>query len=166
MSDKISSPAPSFVQSIADPIVAPTATVAPGRAKRRHPRAGLPATAALFTDKRPLGPCLVEDLSVGGMRLITGTAVRRGRIVSVLLDLPGRGPMMTFAQVARHEQRAVGEHMLALSFLNLDRSDAGRLEALVAHLLADSHPCLEFFDTDEDGRPRRLVLADDAPAVD
>jgi hypothetical protein len=162
MSDKIPSPASPFVALN----VAPAVAAVPGRAKRRHPRAGLPATAALFTDKRPLGPCLVEDLSVGGMRLITGTAVRRGRIVSVLLDLPGRGPMMTFAQVARHEQRAAGEHMLALSFLNLDRGDAERLEALVAHLLADSHPCLEFFDTDADGRPRRLVLADDAPAVD
>jgi hypothetical protein len=162
MSDKISSPA----SSPAAPLVVTRATPVPGRAKRRHPRAGLPATAALFTDKRPLGPCLVEDLSVGGMRLITGTAVRRGRVVSVLLDLPGRGPVMAFAQVARHEQRGASEHMLALSFLNLDRRDAERLESLVAHLLAESHPCLEFFDTDEDGRPRRLVLADDAPAVD
>jgi hypothetical protein len=100
------------------------------------------------------------------MRLITGTSVRRGRIVSVLLDLPGRGPMMTFAQVARHEQRSANEHVLALSFLNLARGDSERLEALVAHLLADAHPCLEFFDTDEDGRPRRLILADDAPVVD
>jgi hypothetical protein len=138
---------------------------APGRAKRRHPRAGLPTTAALFTDKRPLGPCLVEDLSVGGIRLITGTPVRRGRIVSVLLDLPGRDPVMTFAQVARHEQRSVGEHMLALSFLNLGRGETERLQALVAHLLADSHPCLEFFDTDDNGRPRRIILADDAPVV-
>jgi hypothetical protein len=45
--------------------------------------------------------------------------------------------MMTLAQLARHEQRAVGDHTLALSFLNLDRRDAERLEALVAHLLTD-----------------------------
>jgi hypothetical protein len=135
------------------------------RARRRHARAGLPATASLFTDKRPLGPCLVEDLSVGGIRLVTCTAVRRGRIVSVLLDLPGRAPMMTFAQVARHEARTGGAHMLALSFLDLGREESQRLEALVAHLLAESHPCLEFFDT-EDGRPRRIILADDAPVVD
>jgi hypothetical protein len=141
------------------------AAPSPARARRRHPRAGLPATASLFTDKRPLGPCLVEDVSVGGIRLITGAAVRRGRIVSVLLDLPGRAPVMTFAQVARHEQRDAGEHMLALSFLNLGRGDSERLEALVAHLLADAHPSLEFFDTEDDGRPRRIILADDAPVV-
>lgn len=135
------------------------------RAKRRHPRAGLPATASLFTDKRPLGPCLVQDVSVGGIRLVTGTPVRRGRIVSVMLDLPGCEPMMTFAQVARHEMRQPGEHVLALSFLNLRREDTERLESLVARLLADSHPTLEFFDTDDNGRPRRIILADDAPVV-
>jgi hypothetical protein len=159
MSDKASSAARS-------PAPDATSAATPGRARRRHPRAGLPATASLFTDKRPLGPCLVEDLSVGGIRLVTGSPVRRGRIVSILLDLPGRCPVMTFAQVARHEQRSTTEHMLALSFLNLGRDESARLEALVAHLLAESHPCLEFFDTDDDGRPRRIVLADDAPIVD
>ncbi len=135
------------------------------RSRRRHPRADLPATAILFSDRRPLGPCLIEDLSVGGMRAVVGAPMRRGRVVSVLLDLPGKEPFMSFAQVSRHERRGPGEHMLALSFLDLPRADHLRLQALIASLLAPRHPCLEFFDTDDDGRAKRLVLADDAPLV-
>jgi hypothetical protein len=145
--------------------VTPTEASANRRSRRRHPRADLPATAILFSDRRPMGPCLIEDLSAGGMRAVVGAPVRRGRVVSVLLDLPGKQPFMSFAQVTRHEVRKPGEHVLALSFLDLPRPDHERLQALVAGLLADSHPCLEFFDTDDDGRPKRLVLADDAPLV-
>jgi c-di-GMP-binding flagellar brake protein YcgR len=112
-----------------------------------------------------MGPCLIEDLSAGGMRAVVGAPIRRGRVVSVLLDLPGTEPFMSFAQVARHERRRPGEHVLALSFLDLPRQDHRRLQALVAGLLAQHHPCLEFFDTDDDGRQKRLVLADDAPLV-
>ena len=135
------------------------------RIKRRHPRACVPATASLFSERRPVGPCLVEDISAGGLKLVLGRAVRRGRVVTVLVDLPGREPLRGFAQVSRHELRRPGEHVLALSFLDLVRADVERLSALVARLLSDSHPCLEFFDTDDNGRPRRLVLAEDAPVV-
>jgi hypothetical protein len=135
------------------------------RTRRRHPRADLPATAILFSDRRPLGPCLIEDLSAGGMRAVVGAPIRRGRVVSVLLDLPGKEPFMSFAQVTRHERRGPGEHVLALSFLDLARPDHDRLQTLVAGVLAQHHPCLEFFDTDDDGRSKRLVLTDDTPVV-
>lgn len=121
--------------------------------------------AILFTDRRPLGPCIVEDLSVGGMRVVSGTNIRRGRVVSVLVQLPGKEPLMSFAQVTRHEKRGQGEHMLGLSFLELPRAEVERLQGLVAHLLADRHPCLQFFDTDDDGRCKRMVLADDLAVV-
>jgi len=112
-----------------------------------------------------MGPCLIEDLSAVGMRAVVGAPVRRGRVLSVLLDLPGKQPLMSFAQVTRHERRGPGEHVLALSFLDLPRPDHDRLQALVAGVLADSHPCLEFFDTDDDGCAKRLVMTDDAPLV-
>jgi hypothetical protein len=131
------------------------------RSRRRHPRAGLPTTAILFSDRRPLGTCIVEDLSAGGLRVSCGSPLRRGRVVSVLLDLPGKGPVMSFAQVTRSERQRPGEHRVGLSFLDLTRDDVERLEALVAGVLADSHPCLEFFDTDDDGRSKRLVFDDD-----
>jgi hypothetical protein len=133
------------------------------RAKRRHPRASLPVTASLFASHRALGPCLVEDLSAGGVRLVTGSPVRRGRMVSLLLDLPG-SPTVHLAQVARHERRAPGEHVLALSFVDLPRIEVERIQGWVARFLSELHPCLEFFDTD-DGRPRRIVLTDDTPVV-
>jgi hypothetical protein len=124
----------------------------------------LPATATLFTDRRPLPPCVVEDISAGGVRLVGSMAVRRGRVVSVMLDVPGE-PLHCVAQVSRHQQRGVGEHVLALSFLNLGRAETERLEALVARLISESHTCLEFFDTDDNGRPRRIVLGEDAPVI-
>ena len=58
-----------------------------------------------------------------------------------------------------------GEYVLALSFLDLPRPEHDRLQSLVAGVLAQHHPCLEFFDTNDDGRPKRLVLADDTPVV-
>ena len=134
----------------------------PPRSRRRHPRADLPTTAILFSDRRPLGPCLVEDLSAGGLRVSCGSPLRRGRVVSVLLELPGKGPVMSFAQVTRVEKpKAGGEHRIALSFLDLGREDVERLDGLVAGLLSDRLPCLEFFDTDDDGRSKRLVFDDD-----
>jgi PilZ domain-containing protein len=135
------------------------------RSRRRHPRVGVPTTAILFANRRPVGPGLVEDLSAGGLRVVLGSAIRLGRMVSVLLDLPGKEPFLGLAQVARHHERAPDEHMLALSFLQLGRAEVERLEALIAGRLAGLHPCLEFFDTDDDGRPRRLVLTDDTPLV-
>jgi c-di-GMP-binding flagellar brake protein YcgR len=137
----------------------------PPRSRRRHARAELPATAIIFTERRPIGPCLIEDLSEGGLRVVVGSAIRRGRVVSVLLDLPGKQPLLSFAQVTRHERRQKGEHVLALSFLNLPRAEVERLQALVARMLADHHPCFEFFDTEDDGRPKRLVLSDDPPII-
>ncbi|HEY0711531.1 MAG TPA: PilZ domain-containing protein [Polyangia bacterium] len=133
------------------------------RAKRRHPRAGLPVTASLFANQRALAPALVEDISAGGIRLVTGSPVRRGRMVSVLLDLPGT-PVMHLAQVARHVRRAPGQHVIALSFVDLASGEAERIQSFVARFLSELHPCLEFFDTD-DGSPRRLVLTDDTPVV-
>lgn len=121
--------------------------------------------AMVFSDRRPLGPCPVEDISVGGMRIVAGQGVRRGRVVSVMIEMPGKGPVMSFAQVNRSQERAPGEHVLALSFLDLTREDIERLQELIAGLLAAHHPCLEFFDTDDDGRPKRMVLSDDNPVV-
>jgi hypothetical protein len=128
--------------------------------RRRHPRAPLPTTAILFTDRKPVGPCVVEDVSVGGMRVVTGVAIKRGRLVSVLMELPER-PLLAMGQVARHELRGRGEHVLALSFLDLPREDAERLQQVVARTLAETHPTVEFFDTADGGRRKRLVLVDD-----
>jgi hypothetical protein len=108
-----------------------------------------------------MGPCLVEDISAGGLRVVADAAVRRGRVVSVLLDLPGKTPLLTFAQVSRHERRTPSEHALALAFLNLPRAEVERLQEVVARMLADSGACVEFFDTDDDGRAKHLVLDED-----
>jgi len=137
---------------------APRPRPSPRTTRRRHARAGLPATAILFTDRKPLGPCLVEDISAGGLRVVAECSVRRGRVVSVLLDLPGKKPLLTFAQVSRHERRPGGAHGLALAFINLPREEVERLQEVVARMVADSQPCLEFFDTDDDGRAKHLVI--------
>jgi hypothetical protein len=135
------------------------------RSRRRHPRAEVPATAIVFANRKPVGPAVVEDLSASGVRLVLGAAVAPGRMVSVLLDLPGKEPFLGLAQVSRHAEVAAGEHRLALSFLGLHRADVERLEGVIARRLAERLPCVEFFDTEDDGRPKELVLTDETPLV-
>jgi hypothetical protein len=125
----------------------------------------VPATAILFWSRQPVGPGVVEDLSAGGVRLVVGAPIGLGRMVSVLIDLPGKEPFQGYAQVARHLSRAADEHILALSFLDLRRPEVERLEALIARRLGDRHPSVEFFDTNDDGRAKHLVITDDTPLV-
>jgi hypothetical protein len=135
----------------------------PPRSRRRYPRITVPGVAQLFMCGQPLGPGVIEDVSASGMRVAIGSSIPCGRMVSVLLDLPGREPFTGLAQVARHTPDATA---LGLSFLELPSGEIDRLEALIAHRLADDYPCIEFFDTADDGRPHRLVLTDDLPVVE
>jgi hypothetical protein len=128
--------------------------------RRRHARAGVPSTVILFQGHKPLGPCLVENLSEGGLRVVTEKKLARGRIVSVLSDWPGAA--LSFAQVAHCETRTAREHVVGLAFVDLPRAEEKRLHELVADVLAETEPTVEFIDTDG-GVARRLVLSDAAP---
>jgi hypothetical protein len=145
----------------------PVKAAPPRKNRRRHVRAGVPSTVILFFGHRPIGPCVVEDVSEGGLRVVTDRKLPRGRIVSVLSDLPGggaAGPLVAFAQVARCQARRRSEFVLGLAFVDLPREEAQRLNEIVARVLADSQPGVDFFDTD-DARAKRLVLAEDAPLL-
>jgi hypothetical protein len=128
--------------------------------RRRHTRAGVPSTVILFQGHRPLGPCLVENLSEGGLRVVTEQKLARGRIVTVLSDWPGAA--LSFAQVAHCETRTPREHVVGLAFVDLPRAEEKRLHELVARVLAETEPTVDFIDTDG-GVARRLVLTDAAP---
>lgn len=128
--------------------------------RRRHARAGVPSTVILFHGHKPLGPCVVENLSEGGLRVVSDQKLPRGRIVSVLSDWPGAA--LAFAQVAHCETRTPREHVVGLAFVDLPRAEEKRLHDLIARVLAETEPTLEFIDTDA-GTTRRLVLTDAAP---
>ena len=43
---------------------------------------------------------ILQDLSVGGMQIATGTPVKKGQILELELDVPGHGRTRTLARVA------------------------------------------------------------------
>jgi hypothetical protein len=93
----------------------------PGR--REHPRARIAATVLAFTSSRVFGQYIVEDLSVGGVRVVGEAAsLRFGQRVTLLFDLPGGGPITCRAEVVRLEARDGGSQAVALAFVNAERT--------------------------------------------
>ena len=134
--------------------------------RRRYARAALPITARLFQAGRSLGHGIIEDISIGGMRVVIGQAVSPGRFVTILADLPAARPFQIIAQVTRRLTRRPGEHVLGLTFVDLPAPEQKRVEQLCAQALRGSAPSVEFFDTQDGGRCKRMVLAEGRPLVD
>lgn len=134
--------------------------------RRRYARAALPITARLFQAGRSMGLGIIEDISVGGMRVVVGQSVPAGRFVTILADLPSSRPFQTVAQVTRRSTRRPGEHVLGLTFVDLPATEQKRVEQLCAQALCGSAPTVEFFDTQDGGRCKRMVLAEGRPLVD
>ncbi len=129
-------------------------------ARRRHPRAALPATALVFTRSRILGPCVVENLSRGGIRLVCDEVVRRGQKLTVLLDLPGHAGTSLPAEVRRHSRSPDGAQVVGCAFTAISAELDAHLEALVLGQLVASLPSIEFFETENGGDRRQLLLAE------
>lgn len=135
--------------------------------RRRHARVPLPCTVRIFRGTRAVGFGVLEDASSGGARVVTGKPVAKGRVISLMADLPGSRPFVAFAQVTRHEVVTRGphrEHVLGLTFVNLPSEELKRLEVVIARSLAERAPTVEFIDTD-DGQLRRLVMGEGRPLV-
>jgi hypothetical protein len=120
----------------------------------------------LTRSSRLLGPCVVDNLSVGGLQLTCGEGLRRGQRLTLLLDLPGRGGVSITAQVRRHSRSASGEHVIGLAFDELPPALREHFEALVASQLLAAFPSIEFFCTDQDGTRQRLLLGDSPMLVE
>lgn len=108
----------------------------PGR--REHPRARVTATLVAFTQSRSLGPFLVEDLSVGGVRIAGESGLNRGQRVTLLFDLPGGAPVCCRADVVRIETKPGDQQVSALMFVDpclATRTKVGN--AVVRDLLTD-----------------------------
>ncbi len=129
--------------------------------RRQHPRADLAATALLVTRSRLVGPCVIENLSLGGVRLACDEPLRRGQKLQVLLDLPrwccGSGIP---AEVRRRERRDGGGLLVGVAFTELSAPLRGYLEELVASQLLATFPSIEFFDTERGGGSKRILLGE------
>lgn len=138
----------------------PDSLLNPAPRRRCHPRTTLAATATLLTRTRASGAALVDDFSIGGVRVTCDLPVRRGQKVALLLDLPGWGAHTVDAEVCRHHRGPGGEHVIGLVFLALPPSLYASLEKMVADQLVANLPSIEFFDT-ERGGCQRMVLGED-----
>jgi Tfp pilus assembly protein PilZ len=128
--------------------------------RRFHPRALLPATALVFTRSRVFGPCLVQNISVGGVHVQVDQALRRGQRVRVLLDLPWLSRCALAGEVCRSERAGTSSHVVGICFAALPAPLREKLETLIAEQLLAAMPSIEFFETEGGGRRKQLVLAE------
>jgi c-di-GMP-binding flagellar brake protein YcgR len=133
--------------------------------RRREVRAQVPHLAHLFTDDRSVGQCVVEDLSVSGMRVVTDAALRKGRRLTVIAELPGRKAMVLQTRVVRTDERRKGENVLGLAFTEIAAADVDRIRKVVLSHLAGSELSLVFFDTQEDGRAKRIIISEEETMI-
>jgi len=118
-------PSARLARAVQDVVVAPT--------ERQHRRVTLALRGALSA--AAVGglpqPCVITDLSVGGARCrVEGPPVEVrtvGAVVQLGLTLPD-GPLQPLARLAR----ATGDGELGLAFLDVEPSEAARLERFLA----------------------------------
>lgn len=106
--------------------------------RRRHPRRGVLATAAVFCAERLHGTFKVRDLSAGGARLRGAIDLPAGSDVSVVLKMGRRAPFTIAARILRAEGQGRARSF-SLSFVALSAEDEDTIhEALIEALERES----------------------------
>jgi len=102
--------------------------------RRREPRRLVSATAAVFSQRRYLGLCLVEDISNSGV-LLVGEFPLQATDLELLVQEPGRQAVRYVGDVVRKHEREDGTRQFAVKFR--ERVDhSARPTALTEHILA------------------------------
>ena len=83
--------------------------------RRREPRRLVSATAALFSQRRYLGLCLVEDISNTGV-LLVGEFPLQATALELLVQEPGCEPVRYVGDLVRKQERADGTRQFAVKF--------------------------------------------------
>lgn len=107
---------------------------------RVHPR--VPARIPVRIERLTSGPLDVftEDLSLGGVRVLSPIAIRANRAVRVLMDMGvSLGTVYSLAKAVRCEQAGAGGYTIGFSFIDPQESDCQRIEALMERL-AEGRP--------------------------
>jgi CheY-like chemotaxis protein len=106
--------------------------------RRRNPRRGVVATAAIFSADKLHGTYRVRDLSAGGARLGGAIELPVGSEVSLLLQVRGRAPFTLSARVLRREGRG-SARSFSVAFVALSAEDEDAIhEALIEVLERES----------------------------
>jgi len=101
--------------------------------RRREPRRLVSATAALFSQRRYLGLCLVEDISNTGV-LLVGEFPLQATSLELLVQEPGCEPVRFVGDLVRKQERADGTRQFAVKFR--ERADQSTSPAaLTEHVL-------------------------------
>lgn len=102
------------------------AQAAPPQARRVHPRAPYAALATLQRDRGAAIDARIEDLSEGGLLLVTRDSYAAGETLRVRFGLPISGRVLTVAAVVRWSRVARGAPVIGVEFKELP--DAARTE--------------------------------------
>lgn len=123
-----------------------------GRERRSYVRARVVATATVWARGLCKGSYIVENLSLGGVYVSGGPAVRVGEDIKVILELP-RGPVEVRGKVLRSET-GTRDCTLAIRF----EATARRTRDAIGSAVADA---LEAASRDASVRPEPTVLVVD-----
>lgn len=104
----------------------PGAPAAPPQARRVHPRAPYAALATLQRERGGANDARIEDLSEGGVLLVTRETYAAGETLRVRFGLPISGRVLAVPALVRWSRVARGAPVIGLEFREL--SDAARNE--------------------------------------
>jgi hypothetical protein len=104
----------------------PDAPAAPPQARRVHPRAPYAALATLQRERGGANDARIEDLSEGGVLLVTRETYAAGETLRVRFGLPISGRVLAVPALVRWSRVARGAPVIGLEFRELP--DAARTE--------------------------------------
>ena len=128
-----------------------------GQDRRVFVRARVVATATAWVRGLCKGSYIVENLSLGGVQLSGGPAIRLGEEIKLILELP-RGPIEVRGPVLRSQARA-RDAAIAVRFNMLSRRAREALGAAVGEALEEAA-------RDSSMRPEPTVLVVDASLLE
>ncbi|MFZ5892960.1 MAG: PilZ domain-containing protein [Myxococcota bacterium] len=106
--------------------------------RRVCPRGYVAALASVYLNERPAGDFVVRDLSAGGALLVNGPALAPGVDCSLLLRVPGLGPLRLHARTVHASPLGNDRHAVGVHFKDLSPPIADGLAELVEQELERS----------------------------
>lgn len=127
----------------------------PSLDRRRSFRVEVPAQALLWRKGNFAGRYLLEDLSIGGCRLIDGPPHTPGLEVEVLIRIPHHGALSLPATVMRKLPAAAGRNSLGLQFAERSATAEDWIHDVVLWALEGALP----------GKRRMTLVLTDSPTM-
>ncbi|MGC4089195.1 MAG: PilZ domain-containing protein [Polyangiaceae bacterium] len=103
----------------------------PSHERRSSPRGYVAALASVYTNDRHAGDFIVRDLSASGALLVNGPRLVAGVDCTLLLKVPGLGPLRLFAHIVHTTTLGNERHAVGVRFTQMPPPVAEGLRELV-----------------------------------